>query len=104
MHLPGEEEEAVPIFDTCDDVHRKINDHLKLPGTTQAGFSRELSELIPYDKVQPRQLKKFLAFKGPRAGAHSPAFYAAYVYFEKLRLHQGKKKSVKREKLEEAWQ
>ena len=48
-------------------------------------------------------MAKFLAFKGPRAGAHSPAFYAAYVYFEKLRLQQDKKKSVEREKLEQAW-
>ena len=101
IHLPGEEEESVPIYDTCDDVRKKINDHLKLPGITQAGFSRELSELMPSNKVQPKHFKKFLAFKGPRGGGHSPVFYAGYVYFEKLRISQGKKKSAKREKLEE---
>lgn len=31
-------------------------------------------------------------------------YYSAYVYFEKLRLHQGKKRSAKREQMEEAWQ
>lgn len=41
--------------------------------------------------------------KGPRDGAHNPAFYAAYVFFEKIRIRDGKKKGVRREKLEEIW-
>lgn len=39
--------------------------------------------------------------KGPLAGAHNIAFYAGYVFFEKIRVRDGKKKSVKREKMEE---
>ena len=31
------------------------------------------------------------------------AFYSAYVCFEKLRLREGKKKSKKREEMEEVW-
>ena len=102
IHLEGEKEESVKILDTRDDVRKKINDHLKGP-LTQAALCRELSELMPYDTVNARHLQRFLKFKGPRAGGHSPVFYAGYVYFEKLQLHQGKKKSAKREKMEEAW-
>jgi hypothetical protein len=91
IHLKGEEDETRPIFDTCDDIRKKINDHLKSPGVTQAGFSRELSEMLPQSKVSPRQLASFLKMKGPRAGGHNIAFYAVYVYFEKLRLKEGKK-------------
>lgn len=103
IYLDGEEDEEVEIYDTCDDVRKKIRDHMKLPGVTQASLSREFSELMPNNKVQPRHVAKFLDFKGPRAGAHSPAFYGGYVYFEKLRIAQGKKKSKKREELEDAW-
>ena len=104
IHLDGEEDEKVSIFDTCDDIRKKIKEHLKLPGVTQASLARELSEMMPQTKVQPRQVAKFLNFKGPRAGGHSPVFYAGYVFFEKLRLQQDKKKTKKREDLEETWE
>ncbi|KAK4959843.1 hypothetical protein LTR10_002731 [Elasticomyces elasticus] len=79
IHLDGEEEEQVEIYDTCDDVRRKINDHLKT--TTRAPFSRELAEILPNDTVTSHQLARFLTFKDPRAGGHSPAYYAGYVFF-----------------------
>ncbi|KAK4890211.1 hypothetical protein LTR27_011093 [Elasticomyces elasticus] len=102
VHLDGEEEEQVEIYDTCDDVRKKINDHLK--NTTRAAFSRELAEILPNDTVTSHQLARFLAFKGPRAGGHSLAYYAGYVFFEKMRIKQGKKKGVKRQKMEDAWE
>lgn len=34
------------------------------------------------------------------AGSHNIAFYASYVFFEKIRVRDGKKKSAKREKME----
>jgi hypothetical protein len=77
---------------------------MKQPGVTQASLSRDFSELMPHTKVHARHIAKFLEFKGPRAGAHSPAFYGGYVYFEKLRIYQNKKKSKKREELEDAWE
>ena len=40
---------------------------------------------------------------GVQAGAHDVAFYAAYVYFEKIRQKEGKKKTKKRERMEEIW-
>jgi len=42
IHLDGEENDSVPIFDSCDEVRRKINAHLKKPGVTQAQFCRDI--------------------------------------------------------------
>ena len=102
IHLEGEEDGEVPIFDTCDDVRKKINECLKGP-TSQTQLCREISEMMPHESLRQRQLANFLKFKGPKAGAHSPVFYGDYVFFEKLRLSQEKKKGAKREKLEEIW-
>jgi len=104
VQLEGESDDSVPIYDTCDDIRKKLNEHIAKPGVTQAGFARDLSELIQSQKIQADGIRRFLKLKGPRAGGHNPVFYAAYVYFEKLRLKNGKKKSAKREKLEEAWE
>ncbi|TKA78340.1 hypothetical protein B0A55_03630 [Friedmanniomyces simplex] len=101
IHLEGEADEETPIFDTYDDVRKRMNQ--ALPTTTQAALSRTLTELLPKSKVSSHQLAAFLKFKGPQEGAHNPAFYAAYVYFEKLRISEGKKKSAKREKMEQIW-
>ena len=62
-----------------------------LPNTTQAEFARKLSALLPKSSVSTRQLAAFLKFKGPQDGAHNAAFYAGYVYFEKLRVKEDKK-------------
>ena len=104
IHFDGEEDESVPIYDTCNDVRSKIRAHIKkYKGVSLASLSREFSELMPQTKVTANQVGKFLNFKGPRAGAHSPAFYGAYVYFEKLRIYESKGKSKKREEMEELW-
>lgn len=104
ISLEGEIDDTVPIYDTCDDLRKKLRVHLAQPGVTQAGFARELSELVRTEKVTAAHVSRFLTFKGPRAGGHSPVFYAGYVYFEKLRIRQGKKKSAKREQVEAAWE
>ena len=38
IHLDGEENEQVEIYDTCDEVRRKIAAHLRKAGVTGAGF------------------------------------------------------------------
>lgn len=52
--LDGEIEDTVPIFDTCDDVRKKIRDHLAKPGVTQAGLSRDSSELVHLETIDTR--------------------------------------------------
>lgn len=103
--LDGEEEGNVPVYDTCDDVRNKINAHLRQPGITQAAFCRELSKLQAPGEgaLQSAQMTSFLRKKGVMSGNTSKVFYCAYVYFEKLRLKEGKKKSKKREEMEGVW-
>ncbi|KAI7513193.1 hypothetical protein KC347_g1800 [Hortaea werneckii] len=101
IHLEGEENEETPIFETCNDVRRHLNDTLK--HTTQANLARQLDALCPESNVSVRHLKKLLEFKGVQGGAHSPAFYAAYVYYEKIRVRQNKNKGKKRQTMEEIW-
>ncbi|KAK5940900.1 hypothetical protein PMZ80_007317 [Knufia obscura] len=104
--LDGESEGNVPVYDTCDDIRTKINAHLRKTSATQAAFCRELNQCLgdgPTKNITSSQLTAFLRKKGPLAGNTSKAFYAAYVYFEKLRLKQGKDKSVKRKEMEVQW-
>ncbi|RDW65473.1 hypothetical protein BP5796_10165 [Coleophoma crateriformis] len=99
IHLDGEEEDAVPVFETCDEVRKKIRAHLKKPGVTQSGFARDCTAASGRN-VAPRSINEFLRKKGPSAGNTANIFYAAYVYFEKLRLQAGKPKSKFREEME----
>ncbi|SLM41049.1 hypothetical protein LPUS_11936 [Lasallia pustulata] len=106
VHLDSEENEQVEIYDTCDEVRRKIAAHLRRPGVTGAGFCRNICAVAyPNESkaISGSQLKSFQTKKGPNEGNSSAVFYGAYVYFEKLRIKEGKKKSKKREQMEEAW-
>ncbi|CAG7558025.1 unnamed protein product [Fusarium equiseti] len=93
IHLPDEEIDEVPIYDDCDEIRRKINAHMKTPGLSQAQFCRDIyaSFKAPKGKgIQSKQLSDFRGAKGANAGAKSAVYYGAYVYFEKLRIAQGK--------------
>jgi hypothetical protein len=106
IYLPGEETDNVPVYDSCDEIRKKINAHLKTPGLTQTQFCRDLYAQLNAPKckgIQSKQLADFRAMKGSRTGARSSVFYAAYVYFEKLRIAQNKPKSAHRETMEELW-
>jgi hypothetical protein len=98
----------VPVFDSCDEIRRKINAHLKKPGVTQAQFCRDLHAQLqgpsrPAKPFQGTQLTRFRNSKGALTGAKSLVFYAAYVFFEKMRIKEGKPKSKHRLEMEEEW-
>ncbi|KAL2137004.1 hypothetical protein VTI74DRAFT_10480 [Chaetomium olivicolor] len=40
--LDGEDNDAAPIYDTCDEARKKINAHLKKPGAKQARLCRDI--------------------------------------------------------------
>lgn len=102
IHLTDEETEELPIYDTCDDLRKKIEAHLRNPGITQAGFCRTIGKAYnPQRNFQSKQLSDFLKKKGPTAGCESGIYYASYVYFEKLRIKRGEKKSKKRLQVED---
>ena len=99
-----EEVEKVPIYDTCHDVRRKIYAHLRESSVTQAAFLRDIQKMLPgQQSLSSQRLKTFLGNKGSVDGNDSPLFYAGYVWFEKLRIKNGKRKSKKREEMEEIW-
>ena len=107
VHLDGEEDDSVPVYDTCADVRRKISAHLRDPGVTQAQFCRELHSQLhgpeKGSKIQSGQLARFRAMSGANQGGDNKIFYTAYVFFEKKRIAEGKPKSKKRNEMEEIW-
>ncbi|KAL3451573.1 hypothetical protein BJX65DRAFT_268121 [Aspergillus insuetus] len=109
--LEGEEEGEVPVFDTCDEVRKKIRACLRESGMTKTAFCKEISKTPMPDrngnlKAAPmgtQPLTVFLGKKGVKDGNQSQVFYAAYVFFEKLRIRDGKPKTEFREDMEVAW-
>lgn len=103
--LDGQEEETVPIYDTCNTIREKIRNHFVRSGMTQAAFIRELKKSFPPGKkLQSRQLKLFMDLDGHDRGCESAVYYGAYVYFERLRIKNGEPKSDDREDLEDHWE
>lgn len=97
--------EPLPVFDTCDTVRRKIRAILKKDGVTQAAFLRAITAAAygtapEAPKIQAGQLTTFLKLMGPLWGNTSRVFYAVYVFFKKLGVKEGKKKSKDREMIE----
>lgn len=102
--LEGEQHDSVSVYDSCDEIRKKINAHLRKDGVVQAAFLRDLKAQYHTHKapakLQSSQLAKFRSQKGPYAGNTSSLFYAAYCFFEKLRVAEGKKKSQHRLNME----
>lgn len=103
VHLPGEETDSVPVFETADEIRKKISAHLETPGLTQAQFCRDLYAQLhatTCEAIQTKQLNDFRFDKSAQASCYCLVYYAAYVYFEKLRIAQGKPKSAHRVDME----
>jgi hypothetical protein len=105
--LPGEEMDAVQVYDTCDEIRRKIAAHLRKDGVTQAAFLRDLVAQFHTNKgpsqLQSRQLSSFRGKKGAVAGCTTPIFYASYIFFEKERIATKAPKTKHREEMEKIW-
>lgn len=104
----GEDTDSVEVYDTCDEVRKKISAYLRKPNTTAAQFCRDLLAQYHTDekkpsRIQSTQLTKFRGYKGADTGNTSCVFYAAYVFFEKVRLAEGKPKSKHRLEMEDIW-
>ncbi|KAJ7633375.1 hypothetical protein DFH06DRAFT_1055783 [Mycena polygramma] len=103
--LPGDEDATVEIYDTCDELRRKINALLRTGTITKAALLRDMSRAAYADapNIQSKQLTDFLTKKGPTSGSTSRVCYASYVYFEKKRIAEGKAKSKHRRDMEDRW-
>ncbi|QSZ35241.1 hypothetical protein DSL72_008110 [Monilinia vaccinii-corymbosi] len=104
IELDGESTTSVPIYDSCDETRKKISAFLRTPGVTQAAFLREIAKTYPEEKnIASKVLSDFLGKKGATAGNTSSVYYASYVFFEKMRIRDGKAKSKHREEMEKKW-
>ncbi|PKS11326.1 hypothetical protein jhhlp_003088 [Lomentospora prolificans] len=104
VNLPGEATHSVPVYDMCDTVRRKIRAALRRDGVTQAAFLRAIAATYSDGrKIQNKQLNDFLSKKGPLSGNRSCIYYAAYVFFEKVRIRDGKDKDKDRLAVEKQW-
>ena len=102
--LGGEETCSVPVFDTCEEIRKKIRHVLARDGITQAAFIREINKNLPAGQsVSAANMRYFMGRKGPRDGNTNITFYAAYIFFEKKRIKAGKPKTDFREDMEAAW-
>jgi hypothetical protein len=103
--LPGEAEgHEISVYDTPDELRKKIRAFLKRDGITQAALCRAFAKQLPGGDdrtVYARSFSTFMGQKSVMGGNISAVFYAGYVFFEKLRLKQGKPKSAFRQEMEE---
>ncbi|KAK5656914.1 hypothetical protein OQA88_3436 [Cercophora sp. LCS_1] len=101
------DDERVPVWDTCDTIRRKIRALLAKDGITQAAFLRAIVTAAYGEgstkKIQSTSFNNFMKQKGPLAGNTNCVYHAAYVFFEKMRVKQGKKKTADREVMETVW-
>ncbi|KAG9002342.1 hypothetical protein FRB90_011404 [Tulasnella sp. 427] len=88
--LEGEDEGEVPIYDDCNAIRHKIRALLKTPNFKITHWLRDIGN------INSNSYSRFMSAKGPTGGAENGTYYAAYVYFEKVRIFEGKKKTPTR--------
>lgn len=107
IHLDGEETDSVEVYDSCDEIRRKLAAHMRMPGVIQARLLKDLAAQFHAQgqpvKLQAKQLTDFRDKRGANAGNTSRVYYGAYVFFEKLRIKEGKPKSKHRLEMERLW-
>ncbi|KAI9654529.1 MAG: hypothetical protein M1821_006619 [Bathelium mastoideum] len=107
IHLDGEDADEVPIYDSCGEIRKKISAYLRRNGVEQSKLLKAFKEQYHTDKQPARmdsgKLRRFRNAKGADVGNTNSIFYAAYVFFEKLRIKEGKPKSQHRQDMERAW-
>lgn len=116
IKLDGEDTDSVPIYDTCSTIRHKINSLLGKDNKEERnGNPRDLNKdgkPKPFNKTSfinaigagsTRSLDTFLKAKLMMGGAESAIYPAAYIFFEKKRIFEGKKKLASRLKVEEEY-
>lgn len=89
--LPGEDEGTVPVYDDCAEVRRKIRLLQKNPGWKVTHWLKEIGG------INSNSFGRFMKEKGRTDGASNGTYLAAYIYFEKVRILEGKKKTATRQ-------
>ncbi|TGO20777.1 hypothetical protein BPAE_0266g00040 [Botrytis paeoniae] len=103
IELQGEDTESVPIYDSCHEIRKKFKAFLRNVSSNESALCREIAKTFPDGRgVLTKTLNNFMKQKDPH-GNQSPAYYAAYVFFERTRIRYGKPKSQDRENSEKIW-
>ncbi|KAF9473399.1 hypothetical protein BDN70DRAFT_885887 [Pholiota conissans] len=89
VKLEGEDERNIEVYDDCNDVRRKIRQLLQTPGFKVTYWLQEIG-------INSNSYGRFMKENGKYDGQYNGTYFAAYVYFEKNRILQGKKKTAKR--------
>ncbi|KAK0456206.1 hypothetical protein EV421DRAFT_37882 [Armillaria borealis] len=89
-----DEDGTVPVYDDCAEIRRKIGLLQKTPGWKVTQWLRDIGG------INNNSYSRFMKEKGRTGGASNGTYYAAYVYFEKVRIAEGKKKTPTRIKHE----
>ncbi|EKM58079.1 uncharacterized protein PHACADRAFT_206919 [Phanerochaete carnosa HHB-10118-sp] len=90
VKLPGEDERGVLVFDDCNEIRCKIRLLQKEPGFKVTHWLQAIGN------INNNSYQRFMKATGPTGGASNGTYYSAYVYFEKVRIATGKKKTAKR--------
>ncbi|KAJ3554702.1 hypothetical protein NM688_g2971 [Phlebia brevispora] len=81
---------SVPVYDDCNEIRRKIR---LLQKESDFKITHWLKEI---GNINSNSFQRFMKAKGPTGGASNGTYYAAYVFFEKKRIFEGKKKTPTR--------
>ncbi|KAF8885435.1 hypothetical protein CPB85DRAFT_1337189, partial [Mucidula mucida] len=76
--------------DTCDEIRRKIRKLQKEPGFKITHWLREIGG------INNNSYHRFMKLSGAHSGVENGTYKAAYMYFEKVGIAEGKKKTSKR--------
>ncbi|GBE78331.1 hypothetical protein SCP_0112160 [Sparassis crispa] len=90
MQLRRRQDGDLAIYDDCNEIRRKIRLLQKTPGWKVTQWLRDIGN------VNSNSYGRFMKASGPHGGAGNSTYYAAYIYFEKVRILEGKKKTAKR--------
>ncbi|KAJ3905487.1 hypothetical protein F5879DRAFT_799571 [Lentinula edodes] len=87
----------VPVYDDCAEVRRKIRLLTQTPGFKITAWLREIGN------INSNSYGRFMKEKSRTDGATNGTYYAAYCYFEKVRIAEGKKKTAGRMRNEDEY-
>ena len=82
IYVPGEESGDVAVYDTCDEIRKKMNAHFKKDSVTKAQFARDLQAQMPAHattKIQGSQVETFRNKKGARSGCTSSVYAVSRI-------------------------
>ncbi|KAK7058835.1 hypothetical protein VNI00_001459 [Paramarasmius palmivorus] len=95
--LETNDDGTIPVYDDCAEVRRKIRQLTQTPGFKITHWLKDIGN------INNNSYNRFMKEKGRTDGASNGTYYAAYVYFEKVRIAQGKKKTAGRKANEEQY-